>query len=66
MINIDDVTKEHIKQYNPNWPQNPGYRYRLLIIAGSRSGKKNCSNLFIQSWKKHIRQTLVFMPNSAK
>ena len=41
MINIDDVTKDHIKQYNPNWPQNPDYPYRILIIGGSRYSKTN-------------------------
>ena len=41
MINIDDVTKEHIKQYNPNWSQNPDYSYRILITVGSRSSKTN-------------------------
>ena len=41
MINIDDVTKEHIKQYNPNWPQNSDYSYRILITVGSRSSKTN-------------------------
>ena len=23
MINFDDVTKENIKEHNPNWPQVP-------------------------------------------
>ena len=32
MINFDDVTKENIKEYNP---------YRILIIRGCGSGKKN-------------------------
>ena len=35
MINFDDVTKENIKEHNPNWlPQIPDYPYRILIIAG--------------------------------
>ena len=31
MINFDDVTKENIKEYNPNWPQIPDHSNRLLL-----------------------------------
>ena len=41
MINFDDVTKESIKEYDPNWPQIPDHLYRLLIIWDSGSGKIN-------------------------
>ena len=41
MINIDDVTKENVKENNPNWSQIPDYPYRILIIGGSGSGKTN-------------------------
>ena len=41
MINFDNVTKENIKQYNLNWPQISDHLYRILILAGSESGKKN-------------------------
>ena len=44
MINFDAVTKENITEYNPNWPQVPDLPYRILIIAGSGSGK--ASSLF--------------------
>ena len=37
MINIDDVPKESIKEYNPNWPQIPDNAYRILITGGSGS-----------------------------
>ena len=30
MINFDHVTKENIKEHNPNWPQIPGHPYRIL------------------------------------
>ena len=30
-INFDDVTKENIKEHNPNWPQIPDHPYRILI-----------------------------------
>ena len=39
MINFDDVTKENIKEHNPNWPQIPDHPYRILIIVGSGSEK---------------------------
>ena len=41
MINFDDVTKEKIKQHNPNWPQISDHPYRILIIGGSGSGEIN-------------------------
>ena len=41
MINFDDVVKESIKKHNLNWPQSPDHPYRILIIAGSGSGKIN-------------------------
>ena len=41
MINFDDVIKEETKEHNPNWPQIPDHPYRILIIGGSGSEKKN-------------------------
>ena len=41
MINFDDVTKENIKERNPNWPEVSDHPYRVLIIGGSGSGKLN-------------------------
>ena len=29
MINFDDVTKENIKEHNPNWSQIPDHPYRI-------------------------------------
>ena len=29
MINFDDVTKENMKQHNPNWPQIPDRPYKI-------------------------------------
>ena len=43
ITNSDDVTKESIKEHNPNWPQIPNHLYRILIICGSASGKTNAS-----------------------
>ena len=49
MINFDDVTKENIKEHNPNWLQIPDHPYRILIIGDSRSGKtKSLFNLINQ------------------
>ena len=46
MINFDDVTKENIKEHNPNWPQILDKPYRILIAGSSGSGKTNSlSNL---------------------
>ena len=41
MINFDDVTKENIKEHNPNWPQIHCHPYKILIIKGSRSAERN-------------------------
>ena len=41
MINFDDVTKENIKEHNPNWSQIPDRPDIILIIWGYGSGKKN-------------------------
>ena len=49
MINLDDVTKENIKEYNPVWPQIPDNSKIKVIIRGSGSGKTNLlSNLINQ------------------
>ena len=41
MINFDDVTKENIKEHNPNWPQIPYHPCRLLIIGSYGSRETN-------------------------
>ena len=35
------VTKEDIKERNPNWPTIPDHLYWILILGGSGSGKTN-------------------------
>ena len=47
MINFDDVTKQNIKEHNPNWPQNLDCPYRILIIGASGSGKTNSLSNYI-------------------
>ena len=41
MMNFDDITKETIKEHNPNWPEINDHLQRILIIEGSGSGKIN-------------------------
>ena len=41
MINLGDITRENIKERNPNWPQVFHYLNRILIIDGSGSGKQS-------------------------
>ena len=49
MINFDDITKENIKEDNPNWTPISDYPYRILIIGGSESGRtKSLFNLINQ------------------
>ena len=38
---FDYITKEDIKEHNPNWAEIPDHPYRILIICGSGSGKTN-------------------------
>ena len=40
MIDFDDVTKENLKEHNPNWPQISHHPHRRLMIGGSVSGKR--------------------------
>ena len=41
MINFDDVRKQITKEHNPNMPQIPHHPYRMLIIEGFGSRKRN-------------------------
>ena len=41
MIHFDDVKKENIKEYNPNWTQIPDHSYIILISGGSGSERRN-------------------------
>ena len=41
MFNFDYITKEDIKEHNPNWTETPDHPYRILIVGGSGSGKTN-------------------------
>ena len=34
MFNFDYITKEDIKEHNPNCPEIPDHPYRILIVGG--------------------------------
>ena len=41
LIKSDDVTKENIKEHNPDWQQILDHLYRILITGGFGSEKTN-------------------------
>ena len=41
MFSFDYITKEDIKEHNPNLPKISDHPYRILIIGGARFGKEN-------------------------
>ena len=41
MINFYDYANEKKTERNSKWPYIPAHPYRLLIIGGSGSGKRN-------------------------
>ena len=41
MINVDDPTKQNIKEHNPDQPEIPDYPYRIFVAGGSGSGKSS-------------------------
>ena len=41
MINLDDITNENNKEHNEKRPFIPDLPYRILIIGGSGSRKRN-------------------------
>ena len=41
MINLDSITNENNKEHNEKWPYIPDHPYRIIMIGGSVSGKKN-------------------------
>ena len=48
MINFDDITRENIKEHNPNWPQIPDHQNRILITGGFGSKKNRLLDLISQ------------------
>ena len=46
MINLNVYTNENKTEHNIKWPYTPHHPYKILILAGSGSGKTNAlSNL---------------------
>ena len=41
MINLDNITYGNNNKHNEKWPYIPDHPYRILIIGGSRSRKRN-------------------------
>ena len=41
MFNFDSITKEYIKEHNPNWSEIPDHPYKMLMVGDSGSGKIN-------------------------
>ena len=40
-INLDSITNEDNKEHNEKWPYVPDHPYRIIIIGGFGSGKRN-------------------------
>ena len=67
LINFYDVTKENIKEHNPNWLKIHDHPYRMLIIGGSGSKafvdySNDMNNIFknIEQYNHLIQQLIVF------
>ena len=41
MFDFNYITKEDIKEHNPNWSEIPDHLHRILIVGGSESEKTN-------------------------
>ena len=41
VINLDSITNENNKKQNGKWPYIPDHPYKIIIIGGFGSGKKN-------------------------
>ena len=44
MINLDNIVNDNNKRHNEKWPYIPDHPFRILIIAGSGSGKKHITS----------------------
>ena len=53
MINFDDYVNENKSEDNKNWPFIPDHPYRILIIAGSGSGKNKWFIEFNRKLTRH-------------
>ena len=69
MINFDDYVNENKTEHNKNWPYTHDHPYRILITAGSGSGKINVllnlienqsdiAKIYICTQKIHMKQNI--------
>ena len=69
MINFDDYVNENKTEHNKNWPYTHDHPYRILIAAGSGSGKINVllnlienqsdiAKIYICTQKIHMKQNI--------
>ena len=54
MINFDSITNQKNKKHNDKWPYIPDHPNRIIIIAGSGSGKTNTSLKLIKEQDNHV------------
>ena len=59
MINYDDVTKENIKEHNPDWTQIANHPYRILII-GTSGSQKTTSLFYLKSHQPDIDEIYLY------
>ena len=59
MINYDDVTKENIKEHNPDWTQIANHPYRILII-GTSGSQKTTSLFYLRSHQPDIDEIYLY------
>ena len=59
MFDFDYITKEDIKEHNPNWAEIPDHPYRILIIRDSGSGKTNAL-LYLINHEPNIDRIFLF------
>ena len=60
------VTKENIKEHNPNWPYIPDHSYIILITGGSGSEKINSSYFNLISQQPEIGKSYLYAKDSYK
>ena len=68
MFNFDYITKEDMKEHDPNWPEISDQAYIILIVGGSGLGETNALlNLinhepdivkFLYMLKIHMKQNI--------
>ena len=49
MINFDDYANENKTEHNLKWPYIPDHPYKILIIGGSGSRKRNALLSFVNN-----------------